>query len=302
MNKERKSPRRYKTKGGVWKCRNTKAWYTAHESTYDLLEVKADDIPDLEEDNLLLSDGKVGYRIVLADNTFFTIPTIYDEIVCIGDNSNNELVLGVRIGSLWGIYTGKTLEVDCIYDAIGPIGPWGLCPVCQNGKWGVFEISGHATSKGKGEIVPCIYDGMDTDIFYDTGNFLVVLDDKRGLLDASGSVAIPILYDFCFLFDEYGVAEVEYNGKWGLINDESIEFVPCAYDEIWYKAGSKYIAGKRGNLWCIIGSDGKVITPFQYTKLLFIEKYGSDLLQAAIDKDNKLHLIEEIVKEYCKDE
>ncbi len=318
MNKKSNNLRkRYKTKGGIWKCRNTDGLASRlYESTFSLLEDYPGDLPFLEEDNLLFSDGKIGYKMELADNTFFTIPIIYDEIVCIGDNYNDELVLGVRMGSLWGIYNGKALEVDCIYDAIGPIGRWFRCPVCRNGKWGVFEIAGYGEDKCQGEIVPCIYDGIDTQNMFTNLTYYiwgypprdvpsclrVTVDGKVGLLDDLGRVAVPIIYDDCGDMDGFGVAIVCCNGKYGLVNEEGVEFVPCAYDELWYETGFEYIAGKRGDLWCIIGSDGKVITPFQYTALCFQEEYGRGLLQAVIDKENKTHLIDKNIKDYYSEE
>ena len=58
----------------------------------------------------------------------------------------------------------------------------------------------------------------------------VLLNDKWGFIDKSGTLVIPCKYDDSGSFSE-GLAEVKLNGKSGFIDKSGTLVIPCKYDD-----------------------------------------------------------------------
>jgi len=60
------------------------------------------------------------------------------------------------------------------------------------------------------------------------GLIIVMLNDKWGLMNKDNEEIIPCIYDHIFKFEE-GIAPVSLNGKMGFINTKGEEIIPCKY-------------------------------------------------------------------------
>lgn len=129
------------------------------------------------------------------------------------------------------------------------------------------EKEGYADSNGK-IIIPCkykaieaVYDGEP--ILAREGNKLCLLDLKTGELVATCSITSQ--YFSCF---KNGMAQVIENKKYGLIDNTGKLVVPCIYERIdsfdikTFKG--ELTAAKKDGRWGFIDKKGKVVIPFEY--------------------------------------
>jgi len=63
--------------------------------------------------------------------------------------------------------------------------------------------------------------------------------------------------------DGLAAVKLEYNGKWGVINEEDRLIIPFKYDDIKYYSES-LMAAKLNNNWGFIDCLDKIIIPFKY--------------------------------------
>jgi len=145
-------------------------------------------------------------------------------------------LLAVEENGTWGYIDSTGQEViPCTleYEWAGPFSG-GLAAV-QNfdGKLGAIDTTGK-------EIVPCKYEPQaDLNAFYD--GFMTVAvgagekteygytSYKFGFINHEGQEAIPCMYDEVLYFAE-GFVPVCLNGKWGYVAETGAEVVPCQYD------------------------------------------------------------------------
>ena len=81
-----------------------------------------------------------------------------------------------------------------------------------------------------------------------------------------------------------GLAEVEYNGKYGYIDENLNEVIPCIYENVGRCSQNHLFIVSKNKYYGVIDKDGKEIIPFKYNRL---EAWGSGLLKAAIyENDN----------------
>lgn len=98
--------------------------------------------------------------------------------------------------------------------------------VRKNGKWGIYSLL------KKTLIIPCIFD----QIIYDhkerfNDGWVVLQNDKWGLLSIDGSVVLPCEYDE-ILSASYAWL-IKKEGRWGTYdNKEKHMGLPCIYNEI----------------------------------------------------------------------
>lgn len=81
------------------------------------------------------------------------------------------------------------------------------------------------------------------------------------------------------LFDE-GLVDVEKNGKFGLLNKDGKEILPCVYDDVFAEVGCVF-AQKDGK-YAIFDRQGKQLTSFMFTSCYY---YSRNLL--LVKRDNK---------------
>lgn len=126
------------------------------------------------------------------------------------------------------------------YDA-QPYFQGNLCKVRNDDKYGFINLEGE-------EILPCKYDDI-TFVFGDIlkiddeysrfisdrqDNLLQVkLNNKYGIIDLEGKEIIPCKYDDLTIFDwNEKLLQVKLDNKYGLINLEGKEIIPCKYDDL----------------------------------------------------------------------
>jgi hypothetical protein len=85
---------------------------------------------------------------------------------------------------------------------------------------------------------------------------------KYGFINEEGKEVIPCIYDIAYKFVE-GLAKVEKNGKDGFINKEGIEVVPCLYDWVNYFSEG-LVAAKKLDKFGFVDKNGKEAIPFIY--------------------------------------
>ena len=85
---------------------------------------------------------------------------------------------------------------------------------------------------------------------------------KWGYVDAENNEVIPCKYDDAFQFCN-GLAKVKLGGKWGFIDKEDNEVVPVKYDSA-YEFNELLTAVNRRGKWGYIDINGNEVVPFKY--------------------------------------
>lgn len=98
-------------------------------------------------------------------------------------------------------------------------------------------------------------------------------DGKWGFIDKNGTEVIPCKWDDIYYFID-GLALVERDGKYGFINTNSEIVVPCIYDSAIDFCEGKGVAAickytENGNgNWAVIDNQGNVLTPFKFHEVV----------------------------------
>ncbi|MBR2241579.1 MAG: WG repeat-containing protein [Clostridia bacterium] len=146
-----------------------------------------------------------------------------------------------------------------------------------NGNWGVINSSGDIVvepANGEMIIIPnkakpvfiCTYEVNYVDGTYKTK----VINDKNQQLftNYDNIVAVQNYDENHNLWYEENVLKVQKNGKYGLINLDGNEILPCEYDSIDTLKGIKNsIVIKKDNKIGIVNSDGTVVVPADYQEV-----------------------------------
>ena len=88
-----------------------------------------------------------------------------------------------------------------------------------------------------------------------------------------------------------GLAKVEFQYKWGFIDQEGKEIVPCRYDDV-YRFQESMAAVRLNNKWGFIDKEGKEIVPYRYDNV-----YSFQEGKVKVCLDNKWGVINESGKE-----
>ncbi len=136
--------------------------------------------------------------------------------------------------------------------------------------------------------VPVIYDDL---VYFSEGLAKVFLKGKNGFINIAKKLVIPMKYEGANNFSE-GLAAVAENGKWGFIDRKGQWVIPAQYED----AGSfsEGFAGvKQKGKWGVIDKFNKNLHPFIYDGIFLITKGGNDIRVALgkkylnIDKEGK---------------
>ena len=90
----------------------------------------------------------------------------------------------------------------------------------------------------------------------------VKLNGKYGFIDKNGKDVIPCNYDGASIFNE-GLAAIKLNGKWGFIDRDGIEVIPHRYEEV-YAFSEGFVAIKLNGKWGFIDKSGREVIPCKY--------------------------------------
>lgn len=136
-------------------------------------------------------------------------------------------------------------------------------------------------------VVPCVYDGIGD--FNDDGVAVVKKSgeyrDQYGLINKSGKELVPCVYDHISNFYD-GLAVVEKDRRYGYINTSGKEVVPCVYQIASYFKDGLAVVGN-DNKRGLIDTSGKELTPCVYENLWeFIDGL------ARVQKDHKYGFID----------
>ncbi len=123
-----------------------------------------------------------------------------------------------------------------------------------------------------------------TDITYmeNTGDFVVSLNGKYGIINAQGKPKINLDYDAIYVLDEdLGLYVVKQNNKYGVLNQNGNVVIYIENDDIGidrslytnttiknpYLLYDNCIAVKKADKWGIYNKNGKIILPIEYDSL-----------------------------------
>ncbi len=135
----------------------------------------------------------------------------------------------------------------------------GAAIVQYNGKWGTIDQEGkellapsfdriHFEARAKNQLLR-IYDNCS----------------KYGMVDSSGNVNIPILYEEILPLSE-GRAAVKRGGKWGFVDQKGKEVSPCIYEKIQsFSEGLAAVRYKRK--WGYLDRNGNLAIPHKYRRV-----------------------------------
>jgi WG containing repeat len=139
----------------------------------------------------------------------------------------------------------------------------GLCILSQNRKHGVIDITGNT-------IIPFIYESIRP--FHN--GYATVYNEKykQGLIDKKGNLVIPFNYDYGEEFSvENNITAYSRDGLCGLLNVNGSEIIKPTFKKIKY-AGNNLYAAKNNDHWGILNEKGKVLTGFEYNKIITLSK------------------------------
>ena len=188
----------------------------------------------------------------------------------------NEGLRAVKKDEKWGFVTEKNkMSIIPNYDLVDDFHE-GLAGVAikqgevQNKnkqketiyKWGVINTKGEI-------IIPFTFDKI---YHFSEGLAEVNLNNKRGFVDKTGKVVVPILYDFNYggTFFKSGIVRIALNHKKGIIDKKGNTIIPFQYDDIqlyynpfvWSTELFAWVS--QNNKWGAIDKYGKVIIPLEY--------------------------------------
>ena len=153
---------------------------------------------------------------------------------------------------LWGLISLPSCKVvlPCKYQSMSKFND-GLSIVSIEGKYGCINKQGV-------EIVPLQYDAI-RDFVHERA--VVSLNRKSGLIDTAGNIVVDYKYDDISGLDlKCDLVVVQSEGKWGALDMNGKEILPCIYDYIsptdrlrWKDSSGIYLRveldGKMGLTW-----------------------------------------------------
>ena len=191
---------------------------------------------------------------------------------------SNGLIGFLRDGK-WGLLNlmGEEFYPYDKYDKFWGSQKNGISKVTLNGKDGLIDIHGK-------EIVPCKYDRLfiDGDLPQNAIASTTIFDTKtHSYLDREGNEINPSKLGYVYSRDNNGIAKIERNGFFGLINRVGEELAPCIYHSINnFKDGlalaQKGDKSKSRFEYCygMLDTLGREVVPFKYNGLIFFNKNG----------------------------
>ncbi len=192
-----------------------------------------------------IENDKFGFVDVQGE---VVIPNEYDFV-----HEFSEGFAAVCVNGLYGYVTGENnLAIPCEYDEVLPFRS-GIAAVCKGGFWGFINSKGEPLSEFKCDLIEPIIGGykMLTNGTWDLCN---------ATLSNMAATGYEMVGDFC-----EGYAMVKKDGKYGFIDENYREIVPCIYSWVGnFSDGITYALheGKYG----YIDKSGGVVIPFAYDK------------------------------------
>lgn len=193
------------------------------------------------------------------------VPLIYEDIISFDDkgsyfaakfngnygiiNRSNEVILPFVYDDYdFGNYG---IKFDLDFNSPNP----NEIVLSKNGKWGITNLAGE-------EKAPFIYDSI---YYYHLDNqqvYVASLGDKNGMVDLNSRKEIfPFIYDWIFLNDDE-TAILAIDNKCGVMNLSGDVLIPFIYDDI--RIGGSLITVCKNEKWGFLDKDGKITIDFKY--------------------------------------
>lgn len=249
----------------------------------------------LENIELLIKEGSNGKKGCVDKEGQIIIPYEYDSFD--GDwsskaSSVNEGFIKAKKNGKWGIIDlNNNIVIPFEYNRSLDI-KWfsdGLCAVNKEGrlgKWGFVDAQNHLVIPFEYSEVNefrnglCLVEKDNRDMIIDKNNtmvyyamdkfdgFRIVYDkneDKRGVIDKSNQVVIPLEYQSLkFVGDEFFGAKK--NDSWGIIDKDNQVVIPFEYEGIGNSIGDHgtiIFRAKKNGKWGSIDKNNRMIKPFE---------------------------------------
>lgn len=192
----------------------------------------------------------------------------------------------------WGFIDAKgRYIVSCKYEEVGDF-LHGMARVKADGKWGFIDTHGRekikckydfaANFSGYPSVLGLALVEKDSDLYYidkddnihlfcdshenyfsfHEGLAGVEIDNKYGFINMDGAEQIPCIYEEISYFSE-GIACVKYMNKWGYIDKEGQVVTPCIYDEAYPLTKGLALVCRQG-IYGYINKKGKITIPIIY--------------------------------------
>lgn len=222
---------------------------------------------------------------LIRDNGTTIQPCSYDIIIDIVGERASFILLYIKDYSDWiilkkkgyyGILKSDTFEevMPFEYNFIRPINPKGIIIIQRNGKWGLankdFQI-----------IIPTEYDTIEEC----ADNKYHLLKKEKGswiYINNKGDISDLSKYSEINDFSD-GLALVKCKNRFGYVNDNWNEIIPCVYDEADpFECGVAIV--RIGNKFGVIGKGGETIIPFEYDLLGLFSILGPPEILAVKEK------------------
>ena len=140
----------------------------------------------------------------------------------------------------WGyIDENKNEVIPCQYDETNNFS-YGYAVVKKEEAYGIIDKSGK-------EVLACNYDRID---YFSDSMQKIILKGKHGVFDlAEGQVSIPAKYDEIAdgFYQRDSLIMIKMNGKFGFIDLNDKEIIPCKYDEICSRDFNRRLKSARTN-------------------------------------------------------
>lgn len=177
----------------------------------------------------------------------------YDEIW-----SDRDSIIVYKKGDKYGIIdmmTGKELT-PANYDAISNIRE-GYIMFKKDGKIGYMNRFGN-------ELFNNVYESGSA---FWNGYCVVGQNGKKGYIRANGktSTYIDCVYEEAHAFQDYGLAIVKKDGKYGCINTMNKAIVPFKYDNVWTTDNNIFVVNL-GDSYGAVDHDGEEVVPCKYNR------------------------------------
>ena len=198
----------------------------------------------------------------------------------------------VAKGGLWG-YLNEQMElvIPCLWEGAQRFRE-GLAAVCRDGKWGYIDTAGQLVIPCRWEIAHAFHKDhawvleqgkeilihrsgrevghFDSHMKLENDRCPVSKNGKWGFIDSQGKEIVPCVWDHANLSTEHALPVAIWDKRmgsyrWGFLDYRGKELTPCCWDEV-TPFREGMAAVRQGSLWGYIDRKGKWITPCIFTK------------------------------------
>lgn len=231
------------------------------------------------------------FALLLSSPTLAMAATLshhYDEVgYCTSDLPLIEVKKGEKVGVIDAASLKVVLPAEYDYISFRE----GLFAIKKDGKTGYADANGRI-------IIPCKYGDKEISSFYGKGPILVQENGKLRLVDEKTGETVATCNTAATHFRRSGfsngMAVVVENGKWGLIDNTGKLLVPCIYEEIEFGMQifkGELTAAKKNGKWGFIDKTGKVIIPFEYDEIATVIDSNRCIEKMGVSKNGKWGMI-----------